>query len=498
MAADNCIAHYVLNFDWSTALLLGAILVVTGPTVIGPLLRQIRPTGRVGPIARWEGIVIDPIGAVLAVLVFEAIGAAHQAGLEQATWAATTGLLKTVAAGGGTGAITAFALAALLRRHIIPDHLESSVTLMAVLGVFTASNLLQHESGLVSVTVMGVLLANRPNLDLHHIKEFQETLSLLLISTLFILLSARVNLQDLTSMGWRGLLFLAAMLLIVRPVAVWLSSLRSDLTWREKTFLSWFAPRGIVAAAVSSVFTLQMGDAGSGLVTATFLVIVGTVVIYGFTAFPLARWLNLAEANPQGVLIAGAHAGARAIAHALQESGFPVLLVDTNRWNIQAARMEGLPTRHGNILTEELLDRLNLGGIGRFIALTPNDEVNALAALHLRGLFGRAEVYQLPPRQRTERSETRPESVRTRFLFGPEVTPRYLDERFARGAVIKTNAPEPGVRLRRLSGEVRPVDDNSPVHRDRIGTAASLRHQGEGRSQGGPVDHRTDRTTARQ
>ncbi len=198
------LARYVLDFNWSTALLLGAILVVTGPTVIGPLLRQIRPLGRVGPIARWEGIVIDPIGAVLAVLVFEASVAAREAGLEQATWAATTGLLQTIVAGTVTGVLAAFALAALVRRHLVPDHLESSVALMMVLGTFTAANLMQHESGLVAVTVMGVLLANRQNLDLHHIVEFQENLSLLLISTLFILLSARIDLYELSSLGLRG------------------------------------------------------------------------------------------------------------------------------------------------------------------------------------------------------------------------------------------------------------------------------------------------------
>ncbi len=439
------LAHFLLGFGWLKSLLLGSILVVTGPTVIGPLLRQIRPIGRVGSIARWEGIVIDPIGAVLAVLVFEAGAEARATWLnggtitafEGAGVAATLGLLKTIVAGGGIGAIAGLGLGWLLRRHTIPDHLQNPVTLMFVVAAFTASNLIQHECGLVAVTVMGVVLANQPGTDIEHILEFKENLSVLLISTLFILLSARLDMAGFSMLGWRGVAFLVAMILVVRPLSVWLSTMRSSLTWQEKVFISWLAPRGIVAAAVSSVFALRMDDEGTGLVPATFLIIIGTVCVYGFTAFPLAKKLGLAVENPQGVLIAGAHAGVRAIAHALQDAGFQVLLVDVNRWNIQAARMEGLPTREGNILSERLLERLNLGGIGRFLAMTPNDEVNSLAALHLRSLFGRAEVYQIFPHRRSEKQESAPQSVRARLLFGEDVINQLLNERFEQGAIVK-------------------------------------------------------------
>jgi len=352
--------------------------------------------------------------------------------------AAALGLLKTIVAGGGIGVVAAMLLGWLLRRHEIPDHLENPVTLMFVVAAFTAANLIQLECGLVAVTVMGVVLANQPGTNIDHILEFKENLSVLLISTLFILLSARLDMDAFSSLGWRGIAFLAAMILIVRPLSVWLSTMRSSLTWQEKVFLSWLAPRGIVAAAVSSVFALRMGDEGAGLVPATFLVIIGTVCVYGFTAYPLAKRLGLAVDNPQGVLIAGAHAGVRAIAHALQDAGFAVLLVDINRWNTQAARMEGLPTRQVNVLSEHLLEQLDLGGIGRFLAMTPNDEVNSLAALHLRGVFGRAHAFQLFPHQRSERNETAPQSVRARFLFEEDVTNRFLDERFESGAIVKT------------------------------------------------------------
>jgi NhaP-type Na+/H+ or K+/H+ antiporter len=442
-ALSAMLGRFVLHLDWSVSLLLGAILVVTGPTVIGPLLRQIRPTGRVGPIARWEGIVIDPVGAVLAVLVFEANREIQHAGLNSATWMASMSLLRTVVVGGSIGVSAALFVGWLLKRHELPDHLQSPVTLMFVIAGFTLSNLGQPESGLVAVTVMGIVLANLRGIDLHPILEFKETLSMLLISSLFILLSARLEFSSFASLGWGGAIFLLAMLLIVRPASVFASTMFSGLDWREKTFLAWFAPRGIVAAAVSSIFGLQMANDGQTqgadqLVAATFLVIIGTVVVYGFTAFPLARWLGLAEDDPQGVLIAGAHPGARAIAHALQDAGITVLMVDSNPWNIHTARLEGLRTRLGNILSEQLVAALNLGGLGRFLALTPNDEVNALAAVHLRAIFGRANTYQLVPYLQKEKQEIAPHSVRARFLFSEDATNVALDERFAAGAVVKT------------------------------------------------------------
>ena len=431
------LARGILGLDWSVSLLLGAILVVTGPTVIGPLLRVIRPVGRVGPISRWEGIVIDPIGAVLAVLVFEASLEFRQAGLDRASWDATTSLLRTIVLGGGIGITAGMTVGWLLRRHELPDHLRNPVTLMFVVAAFASSNLLQHESGLVAVTVMGIVLANVRNIDMHPILEFKEALSLLLISTLFILLSARLEFADFVSLGWRGPVFLMGMLIIVRPVSVFLSTITSGLTIQEKLFLAWFAPRGIVAAAVSSIFALQMQSGGEQLVSATFLTIIGTVLVYGLTAFPLAKRMGLASDDPQGVLIAGASPGARAIAQALQEAGFQVLLVDTNPWNIQAARMEGLPTKLGNILSERLIEELDLGGIGRFLAMTPNDEVNSLAAMHLRHLFGRANTYQLVPYQRKEKKETAPTSVRARFLFDEQATHQFFTGRFASGAIVK-------------------------------------------------------------
>ncbi len=445
-------AIYILHLPQSTSVLLGAILTVTGPTVIGPILRQIRPVGQVGPIARWEGIVIDPIGAILAVLVYETYRPLMESGVNEGTRIALENLAWTLLYGGGIGAVAAIGLSFLLKRHAIPDHLESLVTMLFVLTAFAASNILQEESGLVAVTLMGVIVANS-GVTLKHIVEFKESLSLLLISGLFILLAARVKLSSFVELGWRGPLFVAFMILIVRPLAIFASTWSSNLTLKEKLFLSWLAPRGIVAAAVSSVFAIHLGPEGKGLVPATFLIIVGTVVVYGLTAFPLARFLGLATSDPQGVLILGANELARKVGQAIQEAGFPVLLVDTNRWNIATARMDGLRTKNADILNENTLNERDLGGIGRLVALTPNDEVNSLGAMHFSAIFSRANVFQLTPWRRVEKQEKSVSYLRARFLFGEDLSYQRLAERLDAGAVIKATKITPEFTFEKFQSE---------------------------------------------
>lgn len=437
-------ARYVLGVEWAEAALLGAVLVVTGPTVIGPLLRQIRPVGRVGPIARWEGIIIDPIGAILAVLVFEAIlgsidgGTFHQMSLH-AGWS----LLRTIAAGAGVGAAAGFALAVMLRRHLIPDYLQSPSALMLVLVALTVSDAFQEESGLLAVTVMGIVLANSRGVVLKPIYEFKESLSVILISSLFILLTARLEPAAVRELGWRGGVFVGCLLFVVRPVSVFAATWRSQLQWREKVFLAWLAPRGIVAAAVASVFALRLGEAGfesaeSTLTPATFVVVFVTVVTYGLTAYPLARRLGLATADPQGVLIAGANDFARAVAVTLREQGFAVRVVDTNHELVKRARLEGIPATIANVLSEQAVENMDLGGIGRFLGLTANDEVNSLAALQFADLFGRAQVFQFKPQRRVVKDEAAAGHLRARFLFGDDVTSAVLARRMSAGAIVKT------------------------------------------------------------
>ena len=447
-------AMLLLRFDWRLALLAGAVLVVTGPTVIAPLLRQIKPAKRVGATAKWEGIVIDPVGAVLAVLVLQGIIAGS---VQAAVGAAALGIVKTLFIGGLLGWFAAWVLVQLLKRHLIPDYLENATLLAVSVGVFVISNQLQHESGLLTVTVLGVALANQKAVSVRHVIEFKENLRVLLISVLFVLLSGRIIWDEMVQLGWGAPLFLCALIFVVRPASVWASTIGTNLAGKERLFLCFLAPRGIVAAAVASVFTIELLHASadgrlpqdlvaqaSYLAPLTFVVIVGTVAFYGLAAAPLARKLGLAQAHPQGILFVGADGWVRAVAKAVQNNGIPVQLVDTNPQQVSQARMDGLPTTLGNILSETVSERLDLSGIGRLFAVTPNDEVNSLAAIEYAGVFSRSEIYQLAPwHGGTGAKFDSPQHMRGRPLFDSAPTHATLRYLFHNGAVIKeTNITE--------------------------------------------------------
>lgn len=434
-------AHFILNLSWQMAILLGAILVVTGPTVIGPLLRFVRPNERVANVLRWEGILIDPIGATLALLVFEYILTSSPV---EARTGAVVGFVATLAVGLVVGLLAAGLLYVLMRRYWVPDHLQNPMTLMVVVGAFAVSDMLIHESGLLTVTVMGIALTNQRRVTVQHIVEFKENLGVLLIGSLFILLSARLDLESLRLLGLETILFIALLLLIVRPASVLVATLGSRLNVRERLFLAWMAPRGIVAAAVASIFSLDLVEAGypeaERLVPIVFSVIVATVAIYGLTALPVARWLGVSpRTQPQGVLMVGAHSWAIAIAQALRDQNYRVLLVDTNYGHVFDARRAGLDAYHGTILSEETEEALSLDGIGRLIALTSNDEVNSLSALQYADEFERAELYQLPPQRRDPASTNNvPGHLRGRFLFQQHADFKRMSDLFEAGAVIET------------------------------------------------------------
>lgn len=445
-------AHFIAGFGVGLAILLGAILTVTGPTVIIPLLRHVRPSGRIGAVAKWEGITIDPVGAILAVLVLEAILLISQAEslvgetleVGEVVLHAVKGLLLTIFISLGISVIGAALLIGLLRRRLVPDYLQSSVALMVVVGTFALSNVLQEESGLLEVTLMGIMMANQRYVPLRRITEFKENLQVLLIASLFVLLSARLELTALDFIDTRALLFLGVLILLIRPAAVLISSLRTTLKWQEQVFLAWLAPRGIVAAAVASLFAFRLQSVYpqeiDGLVPLVFLVIVGTVAVYGLTISPLARYLGLAHPDPQGVLFLGAHLWAQQLATAIKDLGFKVLLIDSNPKNIEQARRKGLRAEMANALAESIIDDLDLGGIGRFLALTPNDEVNSLAALHFAEVFETTSVFQLatrPERRRDHEGEL-PQHLRGRPLFGEATTFTTFNDRFNSGGEVTT------------------------------------------------------------
>ncbi|MFQ5425246.1 MAG: cation:proton antiporter [Phycisphaerae bacterium] len=428
-------ARFLLHLPMPIAALLGAVLVVTGPTVIGPMLRQMRPAGSVGAALKWEGIVIDPIGALLAVLIFEAIAIGEPGAAALHVAGAVT---KTIVFGGGIGAAAALLLIVMLERYWIADFLQNAVSLMLVVAAFTLANHLQHESGLLAVTVMGFALANQKRVDVEDIVEFKENLRVLLISALFIVLAARLELAQLTGVLWSALAFVAVLVLVVRPLCVAVATWRTGLPDRERWFLAWIAPRGIVAAAVASVFAIRLesipGYAAAGqLVPITFITIIVTVTLYGLASPVIARRLGVAEANPQGILFAGAHPWVRDVASLLQRKGYRVLLVDSNPDHVHAARMSGLPTYAGSILSERTLDEIDLGGLGRLLAVTPNDWVNVLAVKRFNSVFGRAECYQLHPPDDSIHSRKGHGHLHGRWLFRDQITHATLESRLAAG-----------------------------------------------------------------
>lgn len=433
-------AYFLLGFELPLATLFGAVLIVTGPTVIVPLLRQIRASGRTGSIVKWEGIVNDPIGAIIAVFVFEAI---LISGFQATTVHLVLGIFLTLADGLIFGGLAAVLLIFLLKQHWIPDYLQNGVTIAMVITAFALSNLVQAESGLFTVTLMGVIVANQKWVSIKPIVEFKEQLGTMLLASLFIILAARLRPEQLTEIGWHSAAYLAALILVVRPVAVWVSTLGTGLTWQEKLFLAWMAPRGIVAAAVTAIFALELAEQSNyaqaeEMVPQMFFIIVGTVAIYGLSAAPLGRWLNLAKPNPQGVLFVGAHAWARKIAAVLHNQDIEVMLVDTNRANVRTARLEGLAAVYASVLSEYFDEEIDFGSLGRLAAMTANDEVNSLAALAFAEHFDRSEVYQLPPKEAgTNHKETVSLPLRGRLLFGPTLTYAELSQRFEAGATLK-------------------------------------------------------------
>jgi hypothetical protein len=286
-------------------------------------------------------------------------------------------------------------------------------------------------------------VANQKSVNVKHIIEFKENLRVLLISSLFILLTARVQLDDLNNITTGSLVLLAVLMLAARPAAVAIATLGSRLKLNQRLFISWLAPRGIVAATVASVFAIRLQEAGYAqaelLVPLTFVIITGTVAIYGLTASPVAKKLKVAKPNPQGVLMVGGQSWARAIAAALKKEGFKVLMVDTSRVNTAAARMLGVSSYYGNILSQYTLDRIDLSGIGRLIALTSDNEYNSLATLQLTNDMGRAEVYQLPAEaEETGGKKAVSQHLRGRLLFEPEASYNHLAGLFAAGASVKT------------------------------------------------------------
>jgi NhaP-type Na+/H+ or K+/H+ antiporter len=429
------LAVLVLQLPWGLALVFGAILTVSGPTVVLPLIRHVRPKGATGSILRWEGIVIDPIGALLAVIVFEAV---LVGGGQSAANDVFYRVVYTILVGGGLGFVAGWFMATIIRNFLVPDYLQNAVSFAMVIVTFAVCDKMQPESGLLATTVMGIYLANQKSADVKHILEFKENLRVLLISSLFVVLAARLDLSDLQDLGWSTFFFVVLLIVLIRPAAVFFSTLRSRLNWREKALLACVAPRGIVAAAIAPVLALELSDRypddADRLAPLMFAVIVGTVMVYSIFAPIAARRLKLADTNPQGVLILGGQPWARAIGKSLKSLGVHAMIVDTNYANTAAAWMEGVPAYHGSVLTDGAFNEMELSGIGRFIALTPNDQVNTLATQRMTRVFGSVNVYRLAGRQSDE--DSKHDEVEGRILSGLGATYKAMTSLFGRSGGV--------------------------------------------------------------
>ncbi|HCE1547597.1 TPA: sodium:proton antiporter [Vibrio parahaemolyticus] len=436
-AATSVATHYFLGFTWELAMLFGSLTVVTGPTVIVPLLRTVRPNSTLANILRWEGILIDPLGALFVVMVYEFI-VSHSAVNSMEVFG------TIIAVGVFLGVASGAAVATVLRRAWLPEYLQPFAVLMVVLGVFSVSNHIESEAGLLTVTVMGMWLANAKDINIQQILHFKEHLTILLITGLFIFLAARISLDDFAALGSGALLLFVFMQLVSRPLSIFLSTMRSNLNLKDKLFLSWVAPRGIIAASISSLFAIKLTEYGvdgaSLLVPMTFMVIIGTVVLQSATARPMAIALGVAEPAPRGFLLIGANRVAREIGQALARYDRRVLMTDSNWEYISQVRMMGLDYYYGNPISSHADDNLNMIGIGQVVALTPDQHFNIMACMQFVDEFGEDKVHCLQ-KVKTNGNGSEKHSVAQEYhgklLMGGNVSYTQLASLLSRGAEIK-------------------------------------------------------------
>ncbi len=390
-------AKFLLDIPWTIAFLFAALIIVTGPTVIAPILRNIPLTKNVSTVLKWEGILIDPIGALVAVLVFEFINTSDGGHF---TSHAMMQFGKIVLVGFTMGFAAAHLLYQFIKRDWIPHYLLNVFTLALVLFVFVASDQVAHESGLLTVVVMGMVLGNMNVSHLKEILDFKEAISVLLISILFILLSANINIEELKMlMEFKYLALLLVVILVIRPLAVFASTMGSELSTNEKLFISWVGPRGIVAAGIASLFGIKLTSKGvpyAEIITPlVFLIVLGTVILNATTASLVAKMLKVVLQKSNGILIVGAHEASRIIGKYLVENGRNVVLVDSNVTNVRLAQNNGISAFQANVYADDLADNIELNDVGFLMALTSSTDVNKYVLDKFGESFGENGKYRL-------------------------------------------------------------------------------------------------------
>jgi NhaP-type Na+/H+ or K+/H+ antiporter len=391
------LAHYIFNLGWEISFLFAGLIIVTGPTVITPILRNIPLKKDVSTVLKWEGILIDPIGALVAVLVFEFISVGGDGGF---TKTALMEFGKILLFGTSFGFTFAHALAYAINKKLIPHYLLNVVSLSTVLLVFVESEVFAHESGLLAVVVMGMVLGNGKLKNLKELLYFKESLSILLISILFILLAANINMEDLMLLyTWKTAVLFTIIVFVIRPLAVFSSTFNSKLKFNEKLFISWVGPRGIVAAGIASLFgskLIKQGVEGAEYITPlVFMIVLGTVLLNATTARMFAKMVGVFLTSSDSILFVGASDPARLIANYLKDKGKRVILIDANKNFIEQAISDGLEGFKVDIYDDDLRDNIELNDVGYLVALTGSDMVNKYALSTLSKVFGEHGSYKL-------------------------------------------------------------------------------------------------------
>ena len=391
------VTHYIFGLGWDLSFLFAGLIIVTGPTVITPILRNIPLKKDISTVLKWEGILIDPIGALVAVLVFEFISVGGGGGF---TKTALIEFGKILLFGTTFGFTFAHALTYIVNKKMVPHYLLNVVSLSSVLLVFVLSENFAHESGLLSVVVMGMVLGNGKLKNLKELLYFKESLSVLLISMLFILLAANINIIDLMLLyTWKTAALFAIVVFIIRPLAVFASTHKSKLKLNEKIFISWVGPRGIVAAGIASLFgskLLKQGVEGAEYITPlVFMIVLGTVLLNATTARLFAKMIGVFLKSSNGILFVGASKPTRLIASFLRDKGKRVVLIDSNKNFIEKALEEDLEAFTVNIYDDDLTDNIELNDVGYLMAMTGSDTVNEYAIETFSKSFGEHGAYKI-------------------------------------------------------------------------------------------------------
>lgn len=411
-------AHQIAGLVWPVAVLFGGILVVTGPTVVMPLLRQATIQPRPASLLKWEAIVNDPTGALCAVIAYEYF---RMSGTGASWVAIVPPMLLAAAFAGLMGYGAARLIAWSFPRGLVPEYLKVPLLFVTVIAVFVLANTIEHEAGLVAVTVMGIALANMNVQSIRSIHPFKETVAILTVSGIFVLLAASLKWSDLAYLNWRFGLFLFALLFLVRPATVLLTLIGSSIPWNERLFVAWIAPRGIVMVAISGLFALRLSELGYAdgnvLIGLSFAVVVATVLAHGFTIDLAARLLGVKGESRPGLLIVGSTPWSIALAKLMHELKTPVMIVDSSWERLALARRENLPNYHGEILNEATEHNLDLSPFQVLVAASDNEAYNTLVCNEFAYEVGRDAVYQLGEPGDEDDRYAMPESLRGRALF---------------------------------------------------------------------------------